>query len=294
MTAADLAHPGTGPYPAGPFTDATLPGHTIFAPLVPPPVRVLMPVFLWAGAGCIRAGSLYAPFLSEIASHGYLVIATGNPLPPVTVENGTLGWQALSRALAQPASHPGDLSAALEWVVRRRPTRFGGVDSQAILMGGHSCGGLEVYSAAWREARVRGLMLFNSGTLDVRTRALLAEERVPVAYFTGGRTDGAEGNAEADYRALPEGLPAFKASLDTGHAGTLFSRNGGKYGKAAVEYLQWRVRGISRAKDACLRPDSPGSLVGDGWRVGFKNWLPTEKVGDSEEDDEEEGEPAAR
>jgi hypothetical protein len=78
--------------------------------------------------------------------------------------------------------------------------------------------------------------------------------------------------AEKDYPLLPEGLPAYKATLDTGHLGTYWAANGGKAGKAAVAYLQWQFRDDPKARAICLDPKSPGSLVSDNWAVTYKNW----------------------
>lgn len=71
---------------------------------------------------------------------------------------------------------------------------------------------------------------------------------------------------------LNAGLPAYQASLDTGHGGTYSATNGGKFGKAVVAYLEWTLRGNATAKALCLTPSSPGSLVSDHWNVTYKNW----------------------
>ena len=78
--------------------------------------------------------------------------------------------------------------------------------------------------------------------------------------------------ANKDYDLLPNGLPAYKASLDTGHMGTFFAKNGGKSGKAAVNFLEWRFRGSEKGKAVLFDSKSPGSLASDHWNVTFKNW----------------------
>jgi len=77
---------------------------------------------------------------------------------------------------------------------------------------------------------------------------------------------------EKDYGLLPAGLPAFKASLDTGHMGTYFAEDGGKFGKAAVAYLEWQFRNDVKSKEICIGK-GPGSLVSQNWQgVAFKNF----------------------
>jgi hypothetical protein len=78
--------------------------------------------------------------------------------------------------------------------------------------------------------------------------------------------------AEKDYKLLNAGLPTYKASLDTGHGGTYSATNGGKFGKAVVNYLQWQWRGDAAAKAILIDPKSTGSLVSDKWVVEYKNW----------------------
>ncbi len=85
--------------------------------------------------------------------------------------------------------------------------------------------------------------------------------------------DGADDRqAQKDYALLPKGLPAYKASLNTGHLGTYRGQNGGKFGKAAVAYLEWQLRGDANSKAILIDPKSSKSLVRDNWTVEYKNW----------------------
>src|ERR1700759_1368688 len=71
--------PGSGPYaPAGVFTDISLPGHTIYAPRVVP-TGLKLPVIVWGEGGCLNSGDVMQLFLQEIASHGFVIIASGPP-----------------------------------------------------------------------------------------------------------------------------------------------------------------------------------------------------------------------
>lgn len=75
-----------------------------------------------------------------------------------------------------------------------------------------------------------------------------------------------------DYALLNAGLPKLRANLDTGHGGTYSATNGGKFGKAAVAYLEWQWRDNATAKATILDPASPKSLVKDNWVVESANW----------------------
>ena len=71
---------GSGPYKAIMATERGLSAHVAYYPA---DLRQLgnkkMPVVIWGNGSCLYAGNRYRQFLTEIASHGYLVI-TGGPM----------------------------------------------------------------------------------------------------------------------------------------------------------------------------------------------------------------------
>ena len=163
---------GSGLYTANSTSDPSIANHTIFTPNTPPPFK--MPIVVWANGGCIFAGLRFAEFLQEIASHGYFVIANGPP------------------ELAGPGSttRVTDLKASLDWVTQGKDGgRYGQLDTSKIVVAGQSCGGLEAYSASWKDERVKMTMIFNSGLLNTNNTYLLADLNKPVAYFLGGPSD---------------------------------------------------------------------------------------------------------
>jgi hypothetical protein len=76
--------------------------------------------------------------------------------------------------------------------------------------------------------------------------------------------------AERDFVSLPKGLKVVKANIDAGHLGTYWDLNGGKFGKAIVEYLKWVFKDDQSSKKLFLDPNS--QLVKDGWNISTKNW----------------------
>jgi hypothetical protein len=70
---------GTGQYTAIMMTDNSLPTHTLFRPrgLSAFDGKNKLPVIVWGNGGCFNSPWEHVNFLSEIASHGYLVIAIG-------------------------------------------------------------------------------------------------------------------------------------------------------------------------------------------------------------------------
>jgi len=161
---------GSGPYPAGMTTDPGLPKHTIFAPKSPPDVP--MPFIAWGEGGCSTDGSTYRNFLTELASHGYVIAADGPP------GGGGAGQSMVT-----------DMRASLDWAFKGGASKYGTIDVNRTATAGHSCGGLEAMSTAYHDERVKRIVLFDIAIFQDERRYLLKEINVPVAWFVGGPKD---------------------------------------------------------------------------------------------------------
>lgn len=164
---------GTGPYPAQRFNDPSLPGHVIYAPRTPPPSNVALPFLTWGNGACMLDGAQYQNFLIEIASYGYVISADGVP-------GGYGGFQQ---------SKVQDMRDSLDWAFRGGANKYGNIDLTKVATMGHSCGGLGAMSVAYRDDRVKRILMFNIAIFQDDRRYLLQEIKVPVAYFIGGPTD---------------------------------------------------------------------------------------------------------
>ncbi|KAL4942894.1 hypothetical protein BDV06DRAFT_221736 [Aspergillus oleicola] len=228
---------GSGPFPATYFTDPTLPRHTIYSPSAPPPGPATLPVLVFAEGGCDNNGTKFEPFLTNIASYGFLVLALGPP-------NGT-------GSIFEDA-----MNEAVSWIQEK--AGFGGkyesVDSLRIAAAGQSCGGLLAYTQRSNDA-VGFLGTFNSGLLGdtpdaesnlpegmiIEEPSVVKEVKKPVFYFIGGEGDVAYPAATADYHNLT-GVPMWIGNYPVGHSGTYREPDGGEFGVAAVKWLQWVLK----------------------------------------------------
>ena len=87
MSASTFAQPattvledgGTGPYKAVMYEVEGFAEHTIFAPkdLSAFNAKKPLPVLVWGNGGCANSPRGHEKFLNEIASYGYIVLATG-------------------------------------------------------------------------------------------------------------------------------------------------------------------------------------------------------------------------
>lgn len=243
---------GSGPYPAGYETSSTLPNHTIYRPESLPSAE-LMPIFVWGNGGCSANGTTSLPFLREIASHGFLAIASGSP-------NGS---GSTTSAL---------LTQSMDWAVaentRQGSKYFGKLDTTKIAVAGWSCGGLEAYEVS-NDPRITTTGIFSSGLLNDANDYQLKRLTKPIVYIIGGSSDIAYPNAMDDWGKLPAGLPAFMGNLDVGHGGTYTQTNGGEFGRVTVLYLKWRLKGDTTAGANFV--GSNCGLCNTQWKVQQKN-----------------------
>ncbi|WP_431934546.1 cellulose binding domain-containing protein [Micromonospora sp. RP3T] len=250
-TPADAAVGGSGPYPADYETSTTLANHTIFRPQTLPPER--LPILVWGNGGCSANGLSQGNFLREIASHGFLAIASGAP-------NGS--GSTTSQMLTQ----------SIDWVVaensRSGSKYYNRLDTSKIAVAGFSCGGLEAYAVS-ADPRVTTTGIFSSGLLNDADDYQLRRLTKPIAYFVGGPSDIAYPNAMDDWGKLPAGLPAFMGNLNVGHGGTYDQPNGGEFGRVAVLYLKWRLKGDTTAGRNFVGADC--GLCHSQWTVQQKN-----------------------
>jgi hypothetical protein len=72
---------------------------------------------------------------------------------------------------------------------------------------------------------------------------------------------------------MPSKIPVVKLNLPVGHGGTYFHQQGGKFGKAAVAFFNWQLKGDQAAGKQFLQPEN-SPLTADGWTIQSKNQSP--------------------
>jgi hypothetical protein len=274
VTTLQAADPtGSGPEPAIVYSDESLPTHTIYRP---ENLQDRYPVVLWGNGSCVNSSFGYREFLAEVASHGFIVAAIGpyrdSPAPRTPRPADPAEWPPFE-------THYSQMFDALEWLAGengREGSPFHdkiAIDKVAVM--GHSCGGLQSVKAGV-DPRVTTVLVLNSGMMPdgdqymVRhelERSILDEMHAPIAYFIGGETDIAYGNAEVDWQALQEiDIPAINANMDVGHGGTYSMPNGGPFGQGPLAWLKWQLKGDGPAR-AMFVGDECGLCKDSEWRL---------------------------
>jgi hypothetical protein len=253
LAAADSPERGTGPYPALFEERADLPGHVVYRPADLTRLgRAKLGIYVFGNGGCSADGTSSRNHLLEIASHGYLVIASGT-IPragalAAPASNGKLTAQTPTRALTDAidwAQHENDRAAS--------PLR-GHIAVDEVAVSGWSCGGLQALSAA-QDERVTTAIIMNSGFFNgnvnpidgvVSDKALLGGLRGSILYVLGGPTDIAVANGTDDYRRIDH-IPAALVNIPVGHGGTYMQPHGGVGAEVVTAWLDWRLKGDTAA-----------------------------------------------
>lgn len=273
--------------------DPGLPGHTVYRPADLSALgETRLPIVVWGNGGCANVGNLFAKFLTEVSSYGYLVIAVGPIVQGYAAETPQTakvprrppGFDATQAPtnLPPPATHPAQLIQAVTWAVaqNQRPGSkyLHRLNSEKIAVMGQSCGGLQALEVA-ADPNITTAVIWNSGLFSKPTNAGggkamskrdLQFLHIPIAYISGDSQDVAFINGNNDFNQITS-IPIFRGyERGVGHGGTYRQPNGGEFGGVAVAWLNWQLKGDQRA-GLMFRGHDCGLCVNPRWVVRKKN-----------------------
>jgi hypothetical protein len=304
---------GSGPYSAIIEGDSGMPGHTIYRPenLSAFSQKNSLPVVAWGNGGCANSSQFYAPFLAEIASRGFLVVAIGPFKPGETSSRGGMGGGMGMGSATKSAQ----LLEALDWATaenkRQDSKYYQKLNPSKFAVFGHSCGGLQALEVS-PDPRVTTVLVMDSGVVTPGAmpkigmppgaapkaeapqgeaprggmppgaapkagpmggamavgKDILQKLHSPVIYINGGEKDIAYANGMDDFSKIDK-VPVAMANLDVGHGGTYNQPNGGEFGKVAVAWLQWTLKGDETARKMFSGP-SCGLCKDTNWKLEKK------------------------
>ena len=162
--------PGTGRFPAMKEEVSSLPRHVVYRPKDLAALGgTKLGVVAWGNGGCSDDGASSRFHLLEIASHGYLVIASGRILSGPGAPPREPRPAAQPGQITPPRTEVSDLTDAINWALaeneRAGSSYFGRIEPAQIAYSGWSCGGLQALQVA-KDPRVKTLVIHNSGVLN--------------------------------------------------------------------------------------------------------------------------------
>lgn len=262
---------GTGKYSAVMTIQASLPTHTVFMPkdISRFGKNEKLPVIAWGNGACYNSPWEHVNFLSEVASHGFLVIAVG-------VMPKESGEQAKDRSKST------QLVDAIDWAIAQNDDKkspfYQKIDVKKIAVSGMSCGGLQTLEVS-SDPRVSTVVVCNSGIFNTPgngisnmpnlTKENLKKIHTPTLYLLGGEKDIAYANGMDDYRQINH-VPVFVANMDVGHGGTYSRPHGGEFAKVATAWYQWQLKGDAQA-GKMFTGEPAGLAENTNWKYEKKN-----------------------
>ena len=236
---------GTGPYKAVMTEVEGLKEHTVFLPqdLSKFNAKNPLPVLVWGNGACSNSPFEHMNFLNEIASHGYIVMATGN----IPMDDS---WYR------GPMSRTEQQIESIDWVYAQNADPnspyYQKIDVKNLCVAGMSCGGLQtLFNCA--DPRIKALMICNSGLFNQQNagqavggmpmppKEKLQEIHTPIIYILGGPEDIAYGNGMDDFHKINH-VPACAANFPVGHGGTYREPHGGEFTVVALAWLDWQLK----------------------------------------------------
>lgn len=261
---------GTGDYKAIMYTDGSLPTHTIFRPndLSVFTDKNKLPIIAWGNGACANSPWEHLNFLSEVASHGFLVIAIG-PMPQE-------GERKMDRSTSS------QLLDAIDWAIAQNIDQssvlYNKVDTSKIAVSGMSCGGLQTLETA-PDPRITTAVVCNSGIIGTvgggmpgmpsLSKDHLHKLHSPTLYLLGGESDIAYNNGMDDFNRINH-VPVFVANMDVGHGGTYSQPHGGEFARVATAWYKWQLKKDVNA-GKMFTGDSPQLSTSTEWKFEKKN-----------------------
>ena len=250
---------GTGPYKAIMKEVEGLKAHTVFVPqdLTRFGKQHQLPVLVWGNGVCSNSPWEHYKFLNEIASYGFIVVATGYiPMDDAPYQG--------------PMSTPQQQIESIDWVEAQNADSvspyYQKIDTKHVCVAGMSCGGLQtLYNCA--DPRITTLMVCNSGLFKVENAAQavggmpmppkskLKDIHTPVLYILGGKTDIAYENGMDDFYLIQH-VPAAVANYPVGHGGTYREPHGGEFVIPALAWLKWQLKGDAESATMFVGKDN--------------------------------------
>ena len=262
---------GSGRYRAIIVSEKTLPDFTIYRPRnIQYAARREgpLPILIWCNGACSGSSIGYERMLNEMASHGYVVVGIG-------------AFEMTDDERDDGGSNEKMVVTAINWLVKQEKLAtsdyYHAINVKNIALSGHSCGGAQAI-ANCANSRVKTLLIMNAGmggmSMGGASPQTLNSLHCPIIYMTGGTGDVAYENAKTDFNNVKKQV-AWADLSDAGHGGTYWNQYGGEFGKLAIKWMDWHLKGYKQNARIFLKPNLKG--FSSKWSVQTRNFSTKEK-----------------
>ena len=192
---------------------APFPGYTVYRPAEPG----RYPLVVWGNGGARNSNEEFQTFLSQVAAHGFVIIAIGE----------------LDARFCPPLGEPdpAKITWVIDWLIDDTEDGEGAelrhqIEASKVAVMGQSAGAAQAWGAAAHPA-VSSMASWNGGSaIGAQDRDWTGAAHAPVLIVSGGPHDFASKWSRADYDALPSNVPAvFVEHLGAGHIGLFHGTN---------------------------------------------------------------------
>ena len=276
---------GSGPYKAVMTDDASLPGFTIYRPddlQSASKVEGALPVVLFGNGGCYRSSQPYAKFLTEIASHGYVLMAVGEWRTEQDPNEAKI-WELDDEKSSLKTNDAKSLvNIALNWLEKENQRTgsefYQTVNTQNVAAMGYSCGGVQaLLMGALGEKRIKTVVGMNTGIFKEEgplsgmiQKADLQKLSTPIIYMLGGEADDAAPNGRDDFKVINH-VPVVLATYPSvGHLATYQDHQGGAFGQMARTWLDYQLKGKKQYENLFRYSDKGNDF--EGWEITQKGF----------------------
>ena len=276
---------GSGPYKAVMTDDESLPGFTIYRPgdiQSASKVEGALPVVLFGNGGCYRSSQPYAKFLTEIASHGYVLMAVGEWRIEHDPDEAKV-WELDDEKSTLKINDAKSLvNTALNWLEKENQRAgsefYQTVNTHNVAAMGYSCGGIQaLIMGTLGDKRIKTVVGMNTGAFidggplnGMITKDDLQKLTTPIIYMLGGEKDDAAPNGRDDFKRINH-VPVVLATYPSvGHTATYQDHQGGAFGQMARTWLDYQLKGKKQYENLFRYSDKGNDF--EGWEITQKGF----------------------